>query len=75
MYRGGEHGQPDSEHAETTTREIAGDIAAHFVVDMPLRYQDVDVRVYEAPEVGTSLKDEARSRIVTPVSIRWRTFA
>lgn len=65
----------DSEHAETATREIAGDIADHFVVDMPLRYQDVDVRVYEAPEVGTSLKDETRNRIVTPVSIRWRTFA
>lgn len=64
-----------SEFAETTTREIAGDIADHFNVDAALRYQGVDVRFYEAPEVGTSFKDEARSRIVTPISVRWRTFA
>lgn len=62
-------------HAETVAREIAAQVAAHFIVDMPLRYEDVDVRVYEAPEVGTAIKDEPRQRWVTPVSVRWRTFA
>jgi hypothetical protein len=63
------------EYAETMMREIAGDIADHFAVDAALRYRDVAVKIYEAPEVGTSIKDEKRSRIITPISVRWRCNA
>lgn len=62
-------------HAETVTRDVAGTIAEHFATDLRLSYADVMVRIYEAPEVGTSFKDEARSRVVTPVSVRWQCFA
>lgn len=55
-------------------QEIAGDVADHFPVDVPLRYDDIAVQVYEAPEVGGGFFDEQRQRFVTPVSIRWRTF-
>jgi hypothetical protein len=61
--------------AETVVREIAGDIADFFVVDEPLRYGVVTVKVSEAPEVGGSIRDDARSRLLTPVSIRWQCFA
>ena len=62
-------------HRETVLREIAGDVADHFVVDEPLRYGATTVRVYEAPDVGGTFSDEDRARMVTPVSIRWRCYA
>lgn len=62
-------------HAETVVRQIAGTIADHFPADLKLTYADVLVRIYEAAEVGTSFKDEARNRNITPVSIRWQTWA
>lgn len=63
-----------NEHAETVVREIAGQVGNHFPTDARLTYADVMVRVYEAPEVGTSFKDDQRGRVVTPVSIRWQSF-
>lgn len=64
-----------NEHAETVVREIAGRVGNHFPTDHRLAYADVLVRIYEAPEVGSSFKDDQRSRVVTPISIRWRCYA
>ncbi|WP_371870947.1 phage tail terminator-like protein [Pelagibacterium lentulum] len=55
--------------------ELAGNIADHFPTDLRMSYGGVSVRVTEAPEVATSFKDEKRSRIVTPVSVRWQAWA
>jgi len=62
-------------HRETVIREIAGDVADHFVVDEALTYLDITVKVYEAPEVAQTFKDEARQRLVTPIIVRWRCYA
>lgn len=64
-----------SQYQENFLQQIAGDIAAHFPCDLPMTYDDITVKVYEAPEVAPAFKDDARKRFVHAVRIRWELFA
>ena len=54
--------------------EVAGQVAAHFPADLPMRYGGLTVKVEKAPDVMRGLRDEESSRWMTPVSIRWECF-
>lgn len=69
--------EPDATNAqfETAVREIAGDIAGHFPTGLPMRRDDLTVKVIEAPEVSQGVVDDKMNRYVIPISIRWEVFA
>lgn len=51
----------------------AGEIAAHFPTDFPMRFEGVTVRVERAPDVAQPYRDDAYWRV--PVSVRYDCFA
>ena len=67
--------KPGAANHQTFATEIAGDVAGHFPADLRMPFDDVVVRVSEAPAVGSSFHDPKRARWVTPVSVRYHTEA
>jgi hypothetical protein len=52
--------------------EIAGQVAEHFPADLPMDFDDVCVRVTQAPDVGPVF---VATHIQVPVTVRVETFA
>lgn len=56
----------------TPARELAGKVAAHFPVDFSMRYDDMALTVYKAPDVSEGFADDTHWQ--TPVTVSYRYF-
>jgi hypothetical protein len=63
----------DKNKGSAAATELAGQVAAHFPADLPMRRGGLTVRVERAPDIAQAIPEDAHWHV--PVTVRYEVFA